>query len=197
MIESLPREDPLDDTSLIQRAANGEAAAWEPLMLAHQEPVFRLAYLFLGDADDAEDITQETFLRAYHGLKRFDPTRPLRPWLLSIAANLARNRHRSAARYLAALTRSFRSEPPSSLDVEQHTAIRQDALQLWKAVRRLNADDQQIIYLRFFLDLSTAEAAQALDVAEGTVKSRLNRAVGRVRAIIKKEFPALTEGYET
>ena len=187
----------MDDTSLIQRAANGEAAAWEPLMLAHQEPVFRLAYLFLGDADDAEDITQETFLRAYHGLKRFDSTRPLRPWLLSIAANLARNRHRSAARYLAALTRSFRSEPPSSLDVEQHTAIRQDALQLWKAVWRLNADDQQIIYLRFFLDLSTAEAAQALDVAEGTVKSRLNRAVGRVRAIIKKEFPALTEGYET
>jgi RNA polymerase sigma-70 factor (ECF subfamily) len=187
----------LDETTLIQRATKGEAAAWEPLMLAHQEPVFRLAYLFLGDADDAEDITQETFLRAYHNLKRFDPTRPLRPWLLSIAANLARNRYRSAARYLAALTRSFRAEPPTSLDVEQHTALHQDALQLWKAVRQLNADDQQIIYLRFFLDLSTAEAAQAIDVAEGTIKSRLNRAVGRLRVIIKNDFPTLSEGYET
>ena len=186
----------MDESNLIQRATQGDAAAWEPLMLAHQEPVFRLAYLFLGDPDDAEDITQETFLRAYHNLKRFDSTRPLRPWLLSIAANLARNRHRSAARYLAALTRSFRAEPPTDLDVEQYTALNQDAGQLWKAVRRLNADDQQIIYLRFFLDLTTAEAAQTLDVAEGTVKSRLNRAVGRLRVIIKNDFPTLSEGYE-
>jgi RNA polymerase sigma-70 factor (ECF subfamily) len=186
----------LDETTLIQRATNGEAAAWEPLMLAHQEPVFRFAYLFLGDADDAEDITQETFLRAYHNLKRFDPTRPLRPWLLSIAANLAKNRHRSAARYLAALTRSFRAEPSTVVDVEGHALHRQDADHLWKAVRQLNADDQQIIYLRFFLDLSTADAAQALDVAEGTVKSRLNRAIGRLRVIIKNSFPTLSEGYE-
>ena len=188
----------MDDSILIQRATKGEAAAWEPLMLAHQEPVFRLAYLFLGDADDAEDITQETFLRAYHNLKRFDTTRPMRPWLLSIAANLARNRHRSVARYLAALTRSFRAEPSTAFDVEQKTAQDQDADQLWKAVRQLNADDQQVIYLRFFLDLSTAEAAQALDVAEGTVKSRLNRAVGRLRIIIKKDFPTLSEeeGYQ-
>jgi RNA polymerase sigma factor (sigma-70 family) len=186
----------LDESKLIQRATQGDAAAWEPLMLAHQEPVFRLAYLFLGDADDAEDITQETFLRAYHNLKRFDSTRPLRPWLLSIAANLAKNRHRSAARYLAALTRSFRAEPPASIDIENHTEHNQDAGQLWKAVRRLSTDDQQIIYLRFFLDLSTAEAAQALDVAEGTVKSRLNRAVGRLRAIVKTDFPNLSEGYE-
>ena len=186
----------MDESNLIQRATQGDAAAWEPLMLAHQEPVFRFAYLFLGDPDDAEDITQETFLRAYHNLKRFDSTRPLRPWLLSIAANLARNRHRSAARYLAALTRSFRAEPPPSVDVETHAAHNQDAGQLWKAVRQLNADDQQIIYLRFFLDLSTAEAAQALDVAEGTVKSRLNRAVGRLRVIVKNDFPTLSEGFE-
>jgi RNA polymerase sigma-70 factor (ECF subfamily) len=55
-------------------------------------------------------------------------------------------------------------------------------------------DDQQIIYLRYFLDLSTAEAAQSLDVAEGTVKSRLSRALGRLRAIIKTDFPSLSEG---
>jgi RNA polymerase sigma factor (sigma-70 family) len=186
----------LEEIILIQRATSGEAAAWEPLMLAHQEPVFRLAYLFLGDADDAEDITQETFLRAYHNLKRFDPTRPLRPWLLSIAANLARNRYRSAARYLLAITRFFRADTPSTLDMETNTARNQDADQLWNAVRQLHADDQQVIYLRFFLELSTAEAAQAMDVAEGTVKSRLNRAVGRLRVIIKNDFPTLSKGYE-
>ena len=165
-------------------------------MLAHQEPVFRLAYLFLGDPDDAEDITQETFLRAYRSLKRFDATRPLRPWLLSIAANLARNRHRSTARYLAALARSFRAEPPESNDIEEHALLDMDADQLWQAVRLLTADDQQIIYLRFFLDLTTAETSQALDVAEGTVKSRLSRAVNRLRAIIKTDFPTLAQGNE-
>lgn len=165
-------------------------------MLAHQEPVFRLAYLFLGDPDDAEDITQETFLRAYRSLKRFDATRPLRPWLLSIAANLARNCHRSAARYLAALARSFRAEPPESNDIEEHALLDMDADQLWQAVRLLTADDQQIIYLRFFLDLTTAETSQALDVAEGTVKSRLSRAVNRLRTIIKTDFPTLVQGNE-
>ncbi|MBL8103612.1 MAG: RNA polymerase sigma factor [Anaerolineales bacterium] len=186
----------MDETTLIQHAAQGETDAWEPLMLAHQESVFRLAYLFLGDPDDAEDITQETFLRAYHNLKRFDATRPLRPWLLSIAANLSRNRHRSAARHLAALARSFRAEPPESTAVEENIFRNLDADQLWQAVRLLTADDQQIIYLRFFLDLTTAETSQALDVAEGTVKSRLSRAVNRLRAIVKKNFPTLAQGNE-
>ena len=165
-------------------------------MLAHQEPVFRFAYLLLGDPDDAEDITQETFLRAYYHLGRFDTNRPLRPWLLSITANLSRNRQRSASRYLNAISRAFRLEPQTSPNVEESSELDQDSYQLWKAVRRLSNDDQQVIYLRFFLDLSVAEAAQALDVAEGTVKSRLNRAIGRLRAIIKNDFPMLSEGYE-
>ena len=196
MIESLSREEHLDEPSLIQRAAQGEPAAWEPLMLAHQQPVFRFAYLLLGDPDDAEDITQETFLRAYDHLRRFDTTRPLRPWLLSITANLSRNRRRSAGRYLNAISRAFRLEPQTSPNVEERSELDQDSHQLWKAVRRLSTDDQQVVYLRFFLDLSVAEAAQALDVAEGTVKSRLNRALGRLRAIIKTDFPMLSEGHE-
>jgi RNA polymerase sigma-70 factor (ECF subfamily) len=88
----------LDEPTLIRLAVNGDATAWEPLVLAHQQAVFRLAYLLLGDPDEAEDVAQETFLRAWRALKGFDSTRPLRPWLLSIAANLSRNRYRSAGR---------------------------------------------------------------------------------------------------
>jgi RNA polymerase sigma-70 factor (ECF subfamily) len=175
---------------------NGDAAAWEPLVLAHQEAVFRLSYLLLGDPDDAEDVAQETFLRAWNYLKRFDPTRPLRPWLLSIASNLASNRRRSAGRYLAALTRAFRNEPVSSVNVEQKSAQRLEAHDLWKAVQTLSVPDQQIIYRRYFLELSVAETAQALDVAEGTVKSRLSRALDRLRGIIQQDFPVLAEGHE-
>jgi RNA polymerase sigma-70 factor (ECF subfamily) len=185
----------LDESVLIRHAANGDASAWEPLVLAHQEAVFRLAYLLLGDPDDAEDTAQETFLRAWNHLQRFDQTRPLRPWLLSIAANLARNRRRSAGRYLAALTRAFRNEPrPAS--VEEKSAQAMEANDLWKAVQSLNLPDQQIVYLRYFLDLSVSETAEVLQVAEGTVKSRLSRALEKLRAIIKREFPVFAERRE-
>jgi RNA polymerase sigma-70 factor (ECF subfamily) len=139
-------------------------------------------------------VAQETFLRAWNHLKRFDPARPLRPWLLSIASNLASNRRRSAGRYLAALTRAFRSEPSSSASIEENSARHMEASHLWKAVQTLNLPDQQIIYLRYFLELSVAETAQALNVPEGTVKSRLSRALERLRGIIQQDFPVLAEG---
>jgi len=185
----------LDEPTLIRHAANGDASAWEPLVQTHQQAVFRLAYLLLGDPDDAEDIAQETFLRAWNHLKGFDQTRPLKPWLLSITANLARNRRRSAGRYLAALTRAFRDEPvPAS--VEDKNTQYMEANDLWKAVQNLREPDQQVVYLRYFMDLSVAETANVLQVAEGTVKSRLSRALEKLRAIIKQEFPVFAERRE-
>lgn len=162
-------------------------------MEIHQEAVFRFAYLLLGDADDAKDIAQDAFLRAWKHLGTFDSQRSLRPWLLSIAANLARNRRRSAGRYFAALTRAFR-ERPLSADVEEQSAQSFQAAELWKAVQKLNLLDQQIIYLRYFLELSVGETAQVLAVPEGTVKSRLSRALDKLRNIIQQDFPVLSEG---
>jgi RNA polymerase sigma-70 factor (ECF subfamily) len=183
------------ESILVQRAAEGDASAWETLVLEYQQAVFRLAWLLLGDADEAEDSAQETFLRAWRHLKRFDPARPLRPWLLSIAANLSRNRRRSAGRYVSALMRAFREEPKPTL-LEDSNLQRAEADELWRAVRRLDLPDQQIVYLRFFLDLPVSETAEALQIAEGTVKSRLSRALEKLRRIIRDDFPALTEGRE-
>jgi RNA polymerase sigma-70 factor (ECF subfamily) len=185
----------LDEPALIQHAANGDVTAWEPLVLTHQQAVYRLAYLLLGDPDDAEDIAQETFLRAWKHLKRFDATRPLRPWLLSIASNLASNRRRSAGRYFAAITRAFRDEP-TSVTIEEKSSQHLQANDLWKAVQTLNLPDQQIVYLRYFLDLSVAETAEVLQVAEGTVKSRMSRALEKLRNVIQQDFPVLVEGPE-
>ena len=186
----------MDESTLVRHAANGDATAWEPLVLAHQEAVFRLSYLLLGDPDDAEDVAQETFLRAWNHLKGFDPARPLRPWLLSIASHLASNRRRSAGRYLTALMRAFRHEPASSTSTEERSAQHMEASELWKAVQNLSLSDQQIIYLRYFLDLPVTETAEVLQVAEGTIKSRLSRALERLRGIIQQDFPVLAEGRE-
>ncbi|MCK6540335.1 MAG: RNA polymerase sigma factor [Anaerolineales bacterium] len=186
----------MNEADLIQRAAGGDTEAWEPLARAHQDAVFRLCYLLLGDPDDAEDIAQETFLRAWKHLRRFDPARPLRPWLLSIASHLASNRRRSIGRYLSALTRAFRDDPPPPT-TEEKSAQRAEARELWKAVQTLSLPDQQIVYLRYFLDLSVAETAEALRVAEGTVKSRSSRALEKLRNVIRQDFPVLIEGRET
>lgn len=185
------------ESEAVTRAQQGEAAGWNHLVQTHQAAVFRLAYLLLGDAAEAEDAAQETFLRAYHALARFDPARPLRPWLLRIAANLARNRRRAVGRYLAALQRAFRAEPDQARPplVEQLAAQQAEADRLWQAVRRLRPPEQEIVYLRFFLELPEAEMAAALGVAPGTVKSRLHRALQRLRAVITEHYPDLRERF--
>jgi len=139
-------------------------------------------------------VAQDAFLRAQRALDRFDTSRPLRPWLLRITANLARNRLRSAGRYLAALQRLLRSEPRPVLRPQAPDSPAADAQTLWLAVRRLNPNEQQVIYLRYFLELSEAEMAAALDIPPGTVKSRLHRALRHLRSVVVDEFPFLREG---
>lgn len=184
----------MNELELISRARQGNEPAWEALVRDHQEAIFRLAYLLLGNADDAEDVAQETFVRAFRALGRFDLERPLRPWLLRIAANVARNRRRSLGRYFQALQRMVQTAPKST--AFEWSERQWEAHTLWQAVRRLSAADQQIIYLRYFLDLSEAETAEALQVATGTVKSRLHRALSRLRVVVNREFPALREERE-
>ena len=182
----------MSEDNLIQQAQQGSESAWLALVEHHQQAVFRLAYLLLSNADDAKDIAQETFIRAFQALDGFDSARPLRPWLLRIATNLARNRQRSTGRYLAALGRWFQAEPePVAPAPSQAHSRQQEADMLWQAVRRLNRIDQEVIYLRYFLELSVAETAEAAGIAPGTVKSRLHRALSRLRRIVDEDFPAL------
>ncbi|MCC7352993.1 MAG: RNA polymerase sigma factor [Anaerolineae bacterium] len=186
----------MSESDLVIRACQGDEIAWESQVRQHQEAVFRLAYLLLGDADEAEDVAQETFIRAFRALDRFDASRPLRPWLLRIATNLAHNRRRAVGRYLAAVRRFFLADPEGIPETGDAGLHKTDAQALWQAVRRLSQADQEVIYLRYFLELSEAEMAAALDVAAGTVKSRLHRALQRLRALVEQEYPALREAYE-
>ena len=194
-------EAEINENYLVKRIREGDNTAWEKLVQAHQQPVFRLSYLLLGDAADAEDNAQETFLRAWRALDRFDAARSLRPWLLSIAANLARNRRRSSGRYIRALRRLVvhlpqGSEPASSAWIEERTEQSSRSKILWRAVQALPYDHQKVIYLRFFLDMSVEETAQTLGTAPGTVKSRLHRALNRLRQVIDSDYPTLKEWLE-
>jgi RNA polymerase sigma factor (sigma-70 family) len=197
--ETSGRRNQLIDAELVQRAALGQDQAWETIVRTHGEAVFRLAFLLLSDAADAEDVAQEVFMRAFRSLDRFDRSRPLRPWLMRIAMNLARNRRRSVARYLTAVERWFRLEgrPSFSSHSAGSSGVSDDERHdLRRAVDRLVETDREVVYLRYFVELGEAEAAAALGVPVGTVKSRLSRALARLREIVNAEFPGLRGALE-
>jgi RNA polymerase sigma-70 factor, ECF subfamily len=180
------------ESDLIRRASEGDHDAYEELMRMHQDLVFRLACLIVGDTDEAEDIAQETFIRAYQQLHRFDLERPFRPWVLRISTNLARNRLRSVGRYMNLLRRAFTISETPSVDSLHTQAWESQAL--YEAVRQLSRDDQEVIYLRYILELSVQETADTLQIEVGTVKSRLSRALKRLRGVVLRDFPLLYEG---
>src|SRR2546423_14409989 len=102
---------PADDSELITRAQRGDSAAYEEIVQRYQQVAFRTAYVIAGSAADAEDAAQEGFVKAYRALHRFRAGAELRPWLLRIVANEARNRGRSYGRrhrLELRLTESFR-----------------------------------------------------------------------------------------
>jgi RNA polymerase sigma factor (sigma-70 family) len=172
------------DGDLIERARHGDVSAFEALVRAHQEVAFRTAWVASGGADDAEDAAQEGFMKAFAALPRFRAGAPFRPWLLTIVANEARNRRRSAGRREALALRvplpsgdGQASPEASALAAERRTA-------LLEALRRIPDADREVIAYRFLLELSEAETAAALGVPVGTAKSRLSRALDRLRAVV-------------
>lgn len=174
-----------DDALLVDLARTGDELAWTTLVRRYQEAAFRLAYLKLGDASDAEDVTQDAFIRAYHSLNKFDTARPFKPWLLQIVVNLTRNRQRSLSRYWVAIQRWRNQQPVAD---NKPLADKLEAAQLWQAVQTLSPKLQEVVYLRYFLDLSVAESAETLGIQSGTVKSRTSRALRQLRGLIEAEL---------
>jgi RNA polymerase sigma-70 factor (ECF subfamily) len=177
---------PLDETesALVERARAGDVAAYEELVRRYQDLAFRVAYVITGSAAEAEDAAQEGFVRAYRAFHRFQRGAPVRPWLMTIVANAARGRRGVAARHptlaLSAAADLPAADAAQSPEAAALAAERQG--ELLAAVNALSGDDQRVIACRYFLDLSEAETAEALGIARGTVKSRLSRALGRLRA---------------
>lgn len=174
---------PLEDAELIERARAGEVMAYEELVRRHQDVAVRTAYVISPDGD-AEDAVQEAFVKAYAALGRFRAGSPFRPWLLRIVTNEARNRRRSAGRRTGLALRVAEDRRPGDAAPSPESAVLADETRatLLAAVNALRREDQEIIGARYFLELSEAESAEALGLARGTVKSRLSRALDRLRA---------------
>jgi RNA polymerase sigma factor (sigma-70 family) len=174
---------PLDDTELVARAKRGELDAYEEIVRRHQSIAFRTAWVITGSAADAEEAAQDAFVKAHRALGRFRDGAPLRPWLLTIVANEARNRVKSAGRRERLALRVAEERRPGGAVPSPEAALldseRRD--ELLAALNELSESDREAIACRYFLELSEAETAAALGCPRGTVKSRLSRALGRMR----------------
>ena len=174
---------------LINQAKRGDPRAFEVLVRPCLDVAFRTAYLVTRDAEDARDATQTALIKAYGALGRFRRDEPFRPWFLAIVANEAKNLVRSRVRRR---TDSWpdAGEPASGGEDEDplvEIEARERSAWLVAHINRLEPNDRIAIYCRYALDLTEQEMAAVLDCPQGTVKSRLHRALGRLRARIDAE----------
>jgi RNA polymerase sigma factor (sigma-70 family) len=174
-----------DEAALVLAARAGDLDAFAVLVDRYRRRALRVAYTIAGD--DAEDAVQEAFVKAHRHLGRFDTAAPFAPWLLRIVANEARNRRRGWNRRNRIELRLASRRGDDGASPEDAALRDEERTALAAAVSRLPERDRAVIALRFFAGLSEAEAAQALGVPVGTVKSRLSRALDRLRSELGEE----------
>jgi RNA polymerase sigma factor (sigma-70 family) len=169
----------------VLRAQRGDEHAFEALMRAHWEIAFKLAYLITRNAADAEDAAQDAMLKSWRALARFRSSEPLRPWLLRIVANEARNRRRSSGRrdQLALRARAEEASGGAAPSPEDLAVAADERGRLLAELDALPEQARTVLACRYLLDLSEAETAAVLDVRPGTVKSRTARALENLREI--------------
>ena len=181
---------PLDEQELIASAKNGDTRAFGQLVRTHQGIALRVAYLVVRDSSEAEDVTQDAFVKAYRSLDKFRAEAPFRPWLLRIVRNEALNRVRSTKRRDSFALQI--SNDPVSGDAapspETEVMSRDEGGRLLGLVEDLPERYRSVIVHRYLLDLSEEETSEILGLPVGTVKSRSSRAVERLRRSLNLEY---------
>jgi RNA polymerase sigma-70 factor (ECF subfamily) len=167
------------ESEWIQQARAGDQTAFGRLVVAYQTPVYNLAYRMLGTTAEAEDAAQEAFLRAYTHLRSYDPERPFRSWLLSIASHYCIDRLRR--RRIAWLPLEDEIATSGHLTNESpnpEAVVSQQEQEQWvqRMLKTLSPTDRAAITLRYWYDCSYEEIAEMLNLTVSAVKSRLHRA---------------------
>ncbi|MEI7847860.1 MAG: sigma-70 family RNA polymerase sigma factor [Chloroflexota bacterium] len=183
-----------EEMAWIIQAQQGNDEAFARLVVHYQAPVFNMCYRMLSESESAEDAAQESFLRAYQNLSRFDRQRPFATWLLSIAAHYCIDRLRKK-RFVVF---SIDAEPDDddapielpdtgALNPENELVRREEQEKIQTALQGLDATDRAAIILRYWYDFSEVEIAESLKLTVSAVKSRLHRARKSVARLLIDE----------
>ncbi len=161
----------------LELALHGDEDAFCRLMELYQKPVFNLCYRMTGDPQEAEDAAQETFLRAYQNLKRYDPQRSFATWLLSIAAHYCIDQIRRRKALITPLDALPEETIPDADPGPEKQATRLEEQRMLRSLLdQLGPQDRAAVVLRYWYDLSDEEIGQSLSLTVSAVKSRLHRA---------------------
>ena len=169
---------PSPDLTLARRAAAGQAAAWDELLDQYAGRFYNLAFQFTGSAADAEDLTQEIFLRLYQSLRLYRGDVPFAAWALRLSRNLCIDawRRTRRERRVAAVPEEVLQWIPSADDPLAEAQGREQLRAVYGALQEMPEDLAEVVVLRDLQGWSLEETAVSLDVPVGTVKSRLHRA---------------------
>ncbi|MBK8020529.1 MAG: RNA polymerase sigma factor [Chloroflexi bacterium] len=173
------------DESLAEALQRGESAALEELVARHYDALTGYLYRLLhGDRSLAQDMVQETFLRALRGIRLYQPARPFKPWLYAIATNLARDHYQRAdTRRTEAMPEADDSQPAlaNAFTGDERLIAQEEAREVMASLASLPNAQREVLILHFYQDLPLAAIAETLDIPLGTVKSRLFNGVARLR----------------
>ena len=172
-----------DDEAVLQ-CQNGDREAFRHLVEQYKNPLYGTAFLMTGNPAQAEEHVQEAFLLAWRGIKTFQRGRPVKPWLMRILVNAVLTQQRRRSLQTVPLEESAPVGAPSSgadsIEAsEDREAVRQ-------ALAQLTPEHRQVVVLRYFADLTVPQVARSAGVREGTVKSRLHRALRQMRELLEQ-----------
>jgi RNA polymerase sigma-70 factor (ECF subfamily) len=159
------------ESQWLTQAIKGDPQAFTQLVESYQKPVYNLCYRMLGNAEDAEDAAQETFLRAYRSMRRYDSSRPFSTWLLSIDQI---RRRRMAIVSLEDLPVPDVPDPEPGL--ESKVSLKEEQRRLRRVLDKLDPTDRAAVVMYYWYDFSYEEIGQALSLTLSAVKSRMHRA---------------------
>jgi RNA polymerase sigma-70 factor, ECF subfamily len=190
MSADLPAASPDTTEMLIQRCVQGDQSAWDLIVGQYWRKVFNVAYKFVGKHDEAEDLTQDIFLKLFKSIGTFDRRANFQTWLISVSRNLCIDHYRSVRKERQTINRDVDA---IDLSVISHDQSQLEALEqrdrvalLQRALAALPATLRKAVLMRDLQELSYHEIAKALDLPEGTVKSRINRGRTELARQIKK-----------
>jgi RNA polymerase sigma-70 factor (ECF subfamily) len=185
----------LELEALVRRTLDGDTAAFETIVQRHERRVMTVCLRLLRTVDDAQDATQEVFLRAFKYLHRLDVRKPIEPWLMRVAVNVCRDIAKKKMRR----PHTFSEIPAAEADPKDEArdpysgfAWEQQRQMLWRALEGLPEKEKMAVILRDVEGFTTAEVAEILGSSEGTVRSQICR--GRIR--IKEAMDLMTGGQQ-
>ena len=183
-----------DENAWVLQAQQGNDDAFTQLVETYQKPVYNLCYRMLGEPEVAEDAAQETFLRAYQNLHRYDSSRPFGTWILSIAAHYCIDRLRKKKFSVFSIDAEdedgmpFEVADPASPDPEVESVTKEDRDHLHILLKDLEPTDRAAVIMRYWYDYSEVEIAQSLRLTVSAVKSRLHRSRRALAGMWQKEM---------